>query len=167
MNARKGVKGFVSVPPRERFWDKVDLSAGPNKCWLWLGATNTRYGMFWCGGRQVKAHRFSWEMVHGPIPDGLLVCHRCDNPPCVNPSHLFLGSMSDNILDAVAKGRHVPGGNALRTHCRNGHQFSGANVRLNKHGHRACLTCKNHYNRVRDRRAARALSGAPAETEGT
>ena len=80
------------------------------KCWLWIGPTsNGRYGQFGRGSKpneiRVKAHRFSWELFNGPIPEGMKVLHSCDNPPCVNPSHLFLGTQKDNAQDAIRKGR--------------------------------------------------------------
>lgn len=107
-----------------RFWSKVDRSGGPSACWLWLGcATEKGYGLFWLRGRRVRAHRFVYVLVHGPVPGGLLVCHRCDNPRCVNPSHLFAGTPRDNVLDAVCKGRHrvPPGGRRPRLFCKWGH----------------------------------------------
>lgn len=86
-----------------RFWSKVDKGPG---CWTWTGATqNYGYGAVTIHGLTRRAHRVSWELAHGPIPDGLHVCHRCDNPPCVNPDHLFLGTAQDNVDDKDAKGR--------------------------------------------------------------
>lgn len=98
-----------SPPSRaERFWAKVDKT-GENGCWLWTGATTTKgYGHMRWGGKTVTASRVSWELAHGPITDGLHVLHHCDNPPCVNPAHLFLGTIKDNSQDMTRKGRGKP-----------------------------------------------------------
>ena len=87
------------------FWLRVDKN-GPviypelGNCWIWTGskATLNKYG----------PHRTSWSFIHGPIPDGKYICHHCDNPPCVRPSHLFLGTPSDNVADMLTKGRNRP-----------------------------------------------------------
>lgn len=86
--------------PITDFWLVVEKTDG---CWLWRACTiPDGYGMF----RDKLAHRTSWEMENGPIPPGMHVCHHCDNPPCVRPDHLFLGTASDNMQDRNAKGRH-------------------------------------------------------------
>lgn len=83
-------------------WDRVDASG--DGCWEWTGGRfTTGYGAFWVAGKTTKAHRAAYESVHGPTPARVL--HRCDNPPCCNPAHLFAGSMADNSRDMVAKGR--------------------------------------------------------------
>ena len=88
-----------------RFWKKVDKT---NNCWNWLAHINNwGYGQFWDGENQMKAHRMSWVISHGDIPDGMCILHRCDNPKCVNPNHLFLGTLKDNMIDMVNKGRNV------------------------------------------------------------
>lgn len=94
------------APLEVRFWRYVQKSEG---CWTWVGRlSQTGYGFIQQGGKgstNVYAHRLSYRMHKGEIPDGMVVMHLCDNPSCVNPNHLQLGSQSQNILDAFAKGR--------------------------------------------------------------
>lgn len=103
--------------PEQRFWDFVDKN-GPKhptlktKCWLWSGYifNGISYGRIWSKGRYIKAHRFSWELHNGQIPnedgdDRLLILHRCDNPLCVRPSHLHLGTQAQNVQEMWARKR--------------------------------------------------------------
>ena len=100
------------VPVSERFWTKVVKS---DDCWLWTaGHTPDGYGMVKVYGRHHGAHRVSWTLTNGPIPDGLAVLHRCDNPPCCRPDHLFLGTLGDNNRDRASKGRSGHGGGRRR-----------------------------------------------------
>lgn len=94
-------------PMEERFWAKVRKSEG---CWEWTGTLHpkTRYGaILMPNGKKEPAHRMSYRLAHGEIPKGQKVLHRCDNPPCVNPDHLFLGTQQDNVRDCVQKGRNT------------------------------------------------------------
>lgn len=92
-----------------RFWAKVQRGS-PDTCWEWQGSRNHRgYGSITIAGKAARAHRVAWQFDNGAIPVGMMICHRCDNPPCCNPAHLFLGTPQDNVLDMVAKGRHVRG----------------------------------------------------------
>jgi len=99
----------LARPPattEDRFWRKVE-KGGADECWPWVGALSPKgYGRFRTTGL-VGAHRFSWELANGrPVPAGLHVMHACDNPPCVNPAHLSVGTHTDNMRDCRAKGRH-------------------------------------------------------------
>jgi hypothetical protein len=95
-----------------RFWSYVERGES-TECWIWLKGFNTLgYGRFWYGGSRVAhpAHRISWELANGdPVPAGKVICHRCDNPGCVNPSHLVAGTASENMRDMSSKGRHRAG----------------------------------------------------------
>lgn len=92
----------------ERFWSKVDKSRGPNGCWPWTAAKNGGgYGVIRIDGKNILAHRASWGLSNGSIRNGLHCLHRCDNPGCLNPGHLFLGTDADNISDMDRKGRRV------------------------------------------------------------
>ena len=99
-----------AAPLAERFWAKV-ARGSTSECWLWLGGiSSTGYGSIKrSGGARITAHRASWELHRGPVPDGLWVLHRCDVRRCVNPAHLFLGTRLDNIRDMDAKGRRSVG----------------------------------------------------------
>ncbi len=91
-----------------RFWAQVS-KAGPDDCWEFNGVRRSGYGLIWVTAERdhIGAHRVSWEIHNGPIPKGLWVLHKCDNRPCVNPSHLFLGTAQDNTSDMIQKGRYV------------------------------------------------------------
>lgn len=90
--------------PKARFRDAVP-SRPANGCWEWQGPKSRGYGVMSVGGKNTKAHRYSYEVHNGPIPDGLMVLHACDNPGCVNPRHLRVGTARDNARDAVSRGR--------------------------------------------------------------
>lgn len=96
----------------QKFWSKVKIVNDEDSCWEWQAGLNTNgYGQFnLCkDGKRLNmgAHRFSYELANGPIPKGILVCHKCDNPKCVRPKHLFPGTYQDNMDDMVRKKRHL------------------------------------------------------------
>ena len=135
---------------KARFWEKVDKT---DDCWVWISSKisskpNRGYGRIWVNGKPELAHRISWEIANGPIPKGMQVLHRCDNPSCVRPDHLFLGTQRDNMQDSIEKGRWgnvgVPRGKQqkAKTHCPQGHPYSGANLYIYPDGRRACRTCR-------------------------
>ena len=110
----RGVRGvdyeiWLATPELHAgFWRLVDRSGGPLACWRWLGST-PRYGRVKVARKSRQASRVAWEITNGPIPPGLHALHRCDNPPCCNPAHLFLGTHRDNMQDRNAKGRVASG----------------------------------------------------------
>lgn len=154
-------------PLADRFWAKVQ-KAGPDDCWPWLASRMPKgYGKLGIASTTPKlAHRVSWELHYGPIPEGLFVCHRCDNPPCVNPAHLFLGTCTDNLRDMVAKGRFTLRNqflvNKLKTECKHGHPFTPENTMwIERRGRpaRRCRTCDRQANREYKSRVAKLSTG--------
>jgi hypothetical protein len=144
-----------------RFWAKVD-KRGADQCWPWTGSSDggRGYGSFYHNGRSRRATQVAWEIWNNaPFPEGKVACHSCDNPPCVNPNHIWPGTMRENALDAVAKGRvdpykmHIRNANSEKTSCKRGHPLSGDNLYLHA-GRRRCITCirasqKRHVERKR------------------
>jgi hypothetical protein len=105
-----GNNQYMGLKTEDFFWQKVDRRSD-DECWNWIGSTHYRwgYGSFRDGKRKfIAAHRYSWKLVHGDIPKGMCICHKCDNPKCVNPNHLFMGTVADNNLDKKLKGRQPP-----------------------------------------------------------
>lgn len=126
----------------ERFFAQVEKTPG---CWKWKGVKRRfGYGAMAIGKTGIIASRASWIIHNGPIPDGMQVCHRCDNPECTNPEHLFLGTNADNTRDSVAKGRHWE---KNRTHCPYGHEYTPENTYVNPRGWRVCITCRRNRDR--------------------
>lgn len=133
-------------PPADRFWEKVQKTDG---CWEWLaGTTRHGYGVFHPGGnvhRNIPAHRFSYELHRGAIPEGLHIDHLCRNRRCVRPDHLEVVTVRENVLRGVGRSAQ----NARKTTCAQGHPFTGHRTR----GERFCRQCATEQ--ARERRAAR------------
>lgn len=104
-NALKGKPRPRRISFNDRFWARVNKTS---TCWVWIGSlfSGSKYGQVKYRGKTSQVHRVSWEINFGKIPEGLCVCHHCDNPPCVRPDHLFLGTNYHNTMDSVRKGRN-------------------------------------------------------------
>jgi len=109
LQAHKSNGDFATEPLALRFMRQVDVR-GPDECWPWRGGVNSDgYGRIFFDGNTHNAQRAAWLITYGKIPKGKLVCHQCDNPSCVNPVHLFLGTATSNMADRDAKGRQAKG----------------------------------------------------------
>ena len=136
----------------ERFWALVDRSAGPEGCWPWIGRSRNKmgYGGFYANRQLHVAHRWLLGHLRGEplIWPGEVGCHRCDNPPCCNPAHLYIGSHSDNTRDAIERSGHPAGITRAKTHCVHGHEYLPENTHWYDGGRRRyCRTCKREQSR--------------------
>ena len=125
----------------QRFWQNVDASGGVSGCWPWLGYHDDKgYGQIHAG-TTLRAHRLSLAIAGIVVPPSALVLHSCDNPPCVNPAHLRVGTQSDNRRDMISRNRH-PAILRRRLHCKRGHEMTDANSLHGRDGHRQCRICR-------------------------
>lgn len=129
-------------PPQttiDRFWAKVVWNGDEDECWTWEASKNCGgYGHFTAGGRHFSAHRFAYELLVGPIPEGLDLDHLCRVRNCVNPAHLEPVTRRENLL----RGKTIQARNAAKTHCPQGHPYWGDNLYIDARGCRSCWTCK-------------------------
>ena len=127
----------MMMPLETKFWSRVDRR-GENDCWLWTGPVDAfGRGRFYHDGQTVRAPRVAFLLGTGSWPSAF-ACHRCDNPACCNPSHIFDGTHSANMADMVSKARHF---RHSQTHCKRGHAFTPENTRSSR-GRRVCRTCE-------------------------
>lgn len=143
-------------PIAQRFWEKVDRSG---TCWIWIANTNNAgYGLIWDADqdKKVYAHRWSYEAVNGPIPDGLSIDHLCRNPLCVNPAHLEAVTHKENILRSDAP----PALNARKSMCPSGHPYDESNTYTKPNGSRECRACCKARAAATERRRSRILKAA-------
>lgn len=128
-----GKPARTDLTPIETFMRYVSKQ---DSCWIWNGPVrdprrrNGHYGVFSLGGKRHSAHRWLYEHTVGPVPRDLFCCHKCDNPRCVNPEHIFIGSQADNIADCTSKGRHHSNRHSEKTHCPRGHEYSKENTMI-------------------------------------
>jgi len=143
--SRAWYRGELAPIPAASTADRLasGLVARPSGCIEWVKTRGRGgYGYFVSNGVRISTHRIAWELLNGPIPDGLLIRHSCDNPPCCNPAHLSPGTVRDNAADMIAHGR---GSNQRKTHCSRNHEYSIENTFVRPNGYRECRTCQKAY----------------------
>lgn len=139
--------------PAERFWEKVDIR-GSDECWPWLGtriSADSDYGVFSVRSRYTTAHRFAYQLTHGPVTDGHEVHHECQNTLCVNPAHLKALTPTEHA--ATKRFYRGPGSHPWqrKTHCKRGHEYTPENTYISPKGQRFCRKCE----RIRDAKRKR------------
>ena len=148
-----------TLPEQLRFWSYVETKAS-NQCWPWLRSVDGQgYGVFCAQGTRKKSHRVSYILVHGPIPDGLVVDHMCRNRRCANPDHLRVVTQAVNSLENSVGATAI---NAAKTHCIAGHMFAGDNLKIDHRGNRYCRECNRERQRKPNSRHKRRTTPAPS-----
>jgi len=132
----------------DRFLAKVEITSS---CWNWKGVKEKGYGRFYINGKRFRAHRISYELFNGPLIKGLCIDHLCRNHSCVNPNHLEQVSLKENIL----RGSSFSAINNKKTHCPQGHPYSGGNLYIDTNNSRRCLICKCHTSNKYSRKMRR------------
>jgi hypothetical protein len=167
---KKGIKGFVSVSIFDRFWENVEIPPNENDCWIWTGLKSKKgYGSIsLIGKKMMRAHRLSWELYNKrEIPYWLLACHVCDNPSCVNPNHIFIGTHKDNARDSMKKGRFFATRKQPSGHCSLGHEPTISNTYTYPSGRKECRICRaNRHGMLRGFNGNPVLSAAALLEEG-
>ena len=143
------VSGRKPAPIEKRFYENI-FPVPESGCWLWVGNVSTfGYGTIYHKGKSRRAHRISYEMHVGPVPEGLVLDHLCRVRCCVNPAHLEPVTNAENSL----RGYGIPARNSRKTHCLNGHGFTPENTRIKRNGQRKCRVCeREEAKRIRDRK---------------
>ncbi len=136
-------------------------------CWEKSSNNRDYYSRFSYKGRVVGAHRVAYEVFRGPIPEGMCVCHRCNNKRCMNPNHLYLATNKQNIQDACRDGlaKGPPAEKREQSHCIHGHPLSGENLQITRRGRRHCKECQRRHSR--DWKARRRERAAAPKPEGS
>jgi len=162
--------GRKPIPEEDRFWEKVDKS-GQNQdfpdCWEWTASKLKGYGSFTCFYKDKWTRRpassYIWEKLNGPIPEGLEVCHTCNNPPCVRPDHLEAGTRSHNQRYSVLYGNH---NQSRKTHCKHGHLYDEENTlwKISRHTGfktRDCRACHKRWKQEELKRRREKIGTEP------
>lgn len=152
---------MVAFPPR--FESRMKRSVEPGGCWVWISRVHKRYGWYSWNCKTQGAHRVAWQIANGSaIPGGMHVLHRCDNPLCVRPDHLFLGTHLDNMRDMKMKGRARASRGPRKDFCCRAHPLAGDNLMIARDGKRRCRACAQEAHRLSRLRLRAKRNGANA-----
>ena len=127
----------------ERVWDHIEPEPDPRGCWNWTGQRGNGYGYASFRRHPYLVHRITYQLLVGPIPEGLTIDHLCRNRACCNPDHLEPVTRGENVL----RGEGISAENARKTHCKHGHAFTEENTRITPQGHRECRACRREISR--------------------